>query len=682
MTPSVYLQPYLGAASEGRQDEAVVLYIDCPNSSVNTLSPSLEEDLSACITEIERGPWRVIVIASKKQDCFIAGADIETLKAHRKDADQMRSMSLRMNRLLSRLEAIHTSGRTKRAVVAAIDGIALGGGLEVALACSYRIAVNSRKASLGLPEVKLGLLPGGGGTQRLTRQVGLVTALGMILTGKDVKPPAARRMQLIDRYILESERPSLLDEAVRMGRRHCDRRLLPSTGVAAGFAFASAAAAVSAFPDWRLWISGASLCLAGAWGLANPSSVSKLLVDRNPVGRHVVLAQARKAMLKQTGGHFPAPSLSLEVIAIGLSRGVTAGLLAESSAFARLAGTEPCAALLGLYDATQASKKLKSVSNNDMQRLALQVSDTSEPHKLALLAQLLVTLVGRPEATVVLRGGSKLARSRLRKLAATRITADTRLSTTLQQAQIKRIIPQTNTPVAATFVLASASRSLAVEGSLLILNDERWTGDISHLLQRYPHAVVFNFGVDMQTAPVLELSVRSMQSRSSEAAAQAVTLGRMAGKHVILTTDSPPVTLTLLSAYFEAAQRLTHAHEPAAIDVQAKKAGFPVGPFTLLAQSGFTAPTRVEDTPPAKSIADSLLEAVARTAISLWARPNPPVPSTSDLDLAAVFSGIFPPFLGGPMRWIDTLVENGTVDHFNLIHQPGELQKLLPLRLQ
>ena len=86
-------------------------------------------------------------------------------------------------------------------MVAAIDGVALGGGLEVALACAYRLATDSPKTKLGLPEVQLGILPGAGGTQRLPRLVGLRTALDLMLTGKQLDARRARKIGLVDEVV-------------------------------------------------------------------------------------------------------------------------------------------------------------------------------------------------------------------------------------------------------------------------------------------------------------------------------------------------------------------------------------------------------------------------------------------------------------------------------------------------
>ena len=126
------------------------------------------------MTELEQQDIKGIVIISGKPDCFVAGADIEELKSA-KDADAACALSKTGQELFARLE------KYPKPVVAAINGACLGGGLELALACHYRIASTNSKTLLGLPEVMLGLLPGAGGTQRLPRLIGLQKALKMML---------------------------------------------------------------------------------------------------------------------------------------------------------------------------------------------------------------------------------------------------------------------------------------------------------------------------------------------------------------------------------------------------------------------------------------------------------------------------------------------------------------------
>ncbi|MPR34605.1 3-hydroxyacyl-CoA dehydrogenase NAD-binding domain-containing protein [Salmonirosea aquatica] len=136
-----------------------------------------------------------IIVTSAKPE-FIAGADLKMiLRNQERDPKEMLEVSMQLNRLFRRME---TNGKP---LVAAINGTVLGGGYEVCLACHHRIALDNPKTKIGLPEVKLGLLPGGGGTQRLPRMIGIQTALPLMLEGKDVSPRQALELGMVDEVI-------------------------------------------------------------------------------------------------------------------------------------------------------------------------------------------------------------------------------------------------------------------------------------------------------------------------------------------------------------------------------------------------------------------------------------------------------------------------------------------------
>src|SRR3954465_10959152 len=168
-----------------RDAGVAVLSLDVPGAPVNTLSLALAEELRVIFDEIERDSAIVgAVLISGKSDNFIAGADIEQFLEF-KTAEDAEQASYTGQKMLSRLE------RLRVPVIAAIHGACLGGGLEVALACAWRVATEHAKTTFALPEVQLGLLPGMGGTQRLPRKIGLQAALDMILTGKTVRAKRA-----------------------------------------------------------------------------------------------------------------------------------------------------------------------------------------------------------------------------------------------------------------------------------------------------------------------------------------------------------------------------------------------------------------------------------------------------------------------------------------------------------
>ena len=173
------------------EDGIGIVVFDSPGESVNIISRSVKNEFIALFDRLENDPTiRAAVLMSGKPDAFIAGADIEEFLEWR-TAAQAESVSREGHALLDRLENLRTP------VVAAIHGACLGGGLETSLACAWRIATDHPKTLLALPEVQIGLFPAAGGTQRLPRIVGLQAALDMILTGKNVRAKKALQIGLV-----------------------------------------------------------------------------------------------------------------------------------------------------------------------------------------------------------------------------------------------------------------------------------------------------------------------------------------------------------------------------------------------------------------------------------------------------------------------------------------------------
>ncbi len=180
-------------------DGIALITLDDPGRSMNVVSPEFIGDMIAAIERVAGdAAIRGAIIASAKP-AFMAGADLKyiaTLAGGAISLDEAvefsRKPSIDMHR---RLE---TCGKP---VVAAINGLALGGGYELCLACHYRVLADTPAGKLGLPEVSVGLLPGSGGTQRLPRMIGLEPALTMLLDGKPVGPAEALKLGLVDALV-------------------------------------------------------------------------------------------------------------------------------------------------------------------------------------------------------------------------------------------------------------------------------------------------------------------------------------------------------------------------------------------------------------------------------------------------------------------------------------------------
>jgi 3-hydroxyacyl-CoA dehydrogenase / enoyl-CoA hydratase / 3-hydroxybutyryl-CoA epimerase len=171
-------------------DGIVTLTLDMPGRSMNVLNEELSAPFTEAITKIENdASIKGVIITSGKKE-FLAGADIDKVYKMTDPAEAF-AMAEAFKSMLRRLE------KCGRPVVAALNGTALGGGLELALACHYRIAIDDPKAKFGLPEVKLGLLPGGGGTQRLPRLIGIQPSLPLMLEGKELKAAQAKQQGIL-----------------------------------------------------------------------------------------------------------------------------------------------------------------------------------------------------------------------------------------------------------------------------------------------------------------------------------------------------------------------------------------------------------------------------------------------------------------------------------------------------
>ena len=179
------------------EDGILLARIDMPGRKMNVFSLEMMDSLERLVERVETDPQvRAVVLASGK-DAFFAGADLSMVRMFTERAttdshDELVTLCGRLGRIFRRLE------RSPKPFVAAVDGLALGGGLELSLACHARVVSDRRGVLLGLPEIKLGLLPGAGGTQRLPRQVGARLGLELLLRGEPLKAEAALACGLVD----------------------------------------------------------------------------------------------------------------------------------------------------------------------------------------------------------------------------------------------------------------------------------------------------------------------------------------------------------------------------------------------------------------------------------------------------------------------------------------------------
>ena len=179
-------------------ERVAFLILDRAGTSANTLSSEVLTELDQLLAEVERTPPSAVVVCSAKASGFVAGADIKEFIGLR-TPEQAYQLIRAGQKVMDRLAALPCP------TAAAINGFALGGGLELALACRYRVAADDGRVSLGLPEVQLGIHPGFGGTVRAVRLIGVRAAMDLMLTGRPLRADKARALGLVDELVPPAE---------------------------------------------------------------------------------------------------------------------------------------------------------------------------------------------------------------------------------------------------------------------------------------------------------------------------------------------------------------------------------------------------------------------------------------------------------------------------------------------
>ncbi|MCH7798140.1 MAG: enoyl-CoA hydratase/isomerase family protein [Planctomycetes bacterium] len=294
-------------------DNIAWLTFDLFGEKVNKLTATALAELESILDEQVGGAVRAVVIRSAKKNSFVVGADINEL-AGITDLDDAAAKADLGKRIFEKLAALPVP------TLAVIHGTCLGGGLELALACRYRLVTDHSSTSLGVPEVNLGIIPGWGGTLRIPRVVGLPQGLKLILTGRPVDGRRAARIGLADAitgepFVEEQARRFIENVLTRQGQREVARRRRRCRGWSARF------------------------------------------VTSTSVGQWLVLRQARRQVLARTRGHYPAPLSALDVVARTYRRAGETAAAIETEAFARLAVTPISRNLVWLFQAGQRLKK-------------------------------------------------------------------------------------------------------------------------------------------------------------------------------------------------------------------------------------------------------------------------------------------------------------------------------------
>ncbi len=551
-------------------DGVAWLVLDDPEKKVNTLSSRLLGEFEAHLAELEVDPPRGLVIVSGKPSGFVAGADVGELR-RLSSPGAVRSLVEAGHGLCRRLEALPFP------TIAAIHGPALGGGLELALCCRFRVASDDPATRLGLPEVQLGLIPGMGGTQRLPRLVGVPDALDMILTGRRLRPKKALRMGLVDEVCSHHD---LGDAALRL--------------VAAGHR-----------DDHGLAVEkkrGGRRPLA-----ARLAGRAAGLLSRTPAADRLIYDKARQKVRKKTGGHYPAPPAAVDVVRDGMRLPLERALEVEATAFTRLALSDVAANLMRIF-----------FMKNDVEARAAKLARGVEgkaaaPRREGSVGVLGAGLMGAGIAQVLAYKGVPVVmkdrdlpslgrglayaaerfgelRKRRRLTAVEAAEGLTRIYGTVDYRALSRcgiVIEAVFEEMSVKHQVLRESEAVAPEGMIFASNTSTLPiAEIAEAARRPENVIGMHFFSPVHKMPLLE--VIRHPGTSEETLAATVALGRTMGKTVIVVDDGPGFfTSRVLGPFMnEAAWMLTEGARVEEIDRALEGWGFPVGPMTLLDEVG------------------------------------------------------------------------------------------------
>lgn len=562
------------------EDGVAVITIDQLGEAVNTLSPEVGAQFERLLERArDDANARAIVFISGKKDNFVAGAKIDFLQKI-SAAPEAEAVSRQAQQAFDRLDAY------PKPVVAAIHGSCLGGGLEWALACDYRIASDSPKTGLGFPEVQLGLIPGAGGTQRLPRLIGTQAALDLILTGKTVKAQKARKLGILDEVC---PRPILLDVAKQRAIELASGRLKIERARGLG---------------------GTAKRFGGLKGLMHRQMWTELALEDNPVGRKILFDQARKQLLKKTRGKYPAPEKALEAVRAGLEHGVERGLKAEAKFFGELVVSDVSRRLVEIFFATTDLKKetgtadprakprpvkkigvlggglmgsgiaYVTVANLGVPARVKEKDDASVGRALKQVRDILDDRVKRRSLS------RREADAKMALLSATTDlsgfkSADLIIEAVFEDLKIKQqILREVEAITGENCIFASNTSSLPV-------------GQIAEAAKRPQNVIGMHYFSPVQKMPLLEI-IRHKQT-ADWVTATCVEVGKRQGKTVIVVNDGVGFyTSRIIAPYMnEAAHLLAEGADIGELDKALVDFGFPVGPITLLDEVGIDVAAKV-----------------------------------------------------------------------------------------
>ncbi|MCG8603438.1 3-hydroxyacyl-CoA dehydrogenase NAD-binding domain-containing protein [bacterium] len=545
------------------------LIFDAQDQKVNILTSNVMLELDTILDELhERQDIAALIMLSGKEDNFIAGADVSEIRDIT-DPDEGAQKARQGQRIFQKIHDLPFP------VIAAIQGACVGGGLELALACHFRIAKTHPKTRIGLPEVRLGILPGFGGTQRLPRLIGIQRALKLILTGKLVNAKMACRMGIVDKVLPIDYPFSFMKAAAEEFAYHMRQNFLRS-----------------AYEKKR-----------------NAKRLHAIFLESNKFGRKFLFEQARKQTLKTTAGHYPAPLKALEAVRRGVNLPIQQGLEIEAK-------------LLGELIATKVSKNLISIYylNEDLKKDAGVEKTKHEPAEIESagllgagimgggIAQLLAFHelpvrmkdinqealdIGLNKAQEVFQKAvlkRKLTRREMRRrmslIAGTTDysgfgNVDLVIEAIVENLEMKKVVfGEIAEKVREDTILVSNTSSLSI-------------GEMSADLPKPERFVGLHFFNPVHRMPLVEV-IRS-EKTSDQTVVSVVAFSKRLGKIPIVVKDSPGFLVNrILGPYLnEATRMLEEGATIEQIDQAMVAFGMPMGPLNLLDEVGIDVANKV-----------------------------------------------------------------------------------------
>jgi 3-hydroxyacyl-CoA dehydrogenase/enoyl-CoA hydratase/3-hydroxybutyryl-CoA epimerase len=551
----------MGIEIEDR-DSIRIIRLGSPDENIVVLNEARLREIQAAVAETgSKESITGLVFIGNSSSSFCAGADVNAIQG---------VTQLATAEKLSRGGQLifHAIAELEIPTVAAIGGACVGGGCELALACDYRVLLDNKSTRIGLPEVKLGILPGFGGCQRLPRLIGLPAALDIILKGRLVSARRARSIGLADKVIAVGE----LDESAQ---------------------YAS--------------LEKAALEIAS--GSKTPSRKGISLFDKflsfTSIGRNIVKSKAKQSILKETRGKYPAPLEALRVSADGLGMSLDEGLKEEAKACGRLLISPECKSLVHIYFLTERAKKLGKSATPDVIGAKIAVLGGG------VMGAGIAASCLEKGYEVVLSDLSQEAREKAREHIRRHINKKRSIPADEKELILKRltITGDTSDFAGAGFLIEAIVENLDIKRKVLsglceivssdcIIASNTSSLSISKIAQELPQperVVGMHFFNPAEKMPLVEV-VRGEKTNDATTARTAA-LATQIGKFVVVVEDVPGFLVNrILSPYIaEAGALLFEGYSIEDIDKAALDFGMPMGPIRLLDEVGLDVAAKVQE---------------------------------------------------------------------------------------